>query len=157
MAREIHDSVGHHLTAVKLQAEAALKTAEKSPEKAREQMERARDLAAEAFEEVRRSVRALRPPSLGEVRRRRAAGAGPQLRGDRFRGRLRIDGEERELPEEAELVLYRALQEGLTNAARHSTPVGSRLPWPTRMRGEAGGDRRRSGERPRSRGPAGSD
>ncbi|MGH3146192.1 MAG: sensor histidine kinase, partial [Rubrobacter sp.] len=36
MAREIHDSVGHHLTAVKLQAEAAVRTAEKRPEKARE-------------------------------------------------------------------------------------------------------------------------
>ena len=83
IAREIHDSVGHHLTAVKLQAEAALKTAEKRPEMAREQMERVRDLAAQAFEEVHRSVRALKPLSTGrEVRRGRAAGAGPKLRGD---------------------------------------------------------------------------
>ena len=121
MAREIHDSVGHHLTAVKLQAEAALKMAEKRPEKAREQMERARDLAAQAFDEVHRSVRALGPPPTGE---RSGAGALRALvrsfEGTGFDVRFAVEGEERMLPEETELVLYRALQEGLTNAARHS-------------------------------------
>lgn len=121
IAREIHDSVGHHLTAVKLQAEAAVKMAEKRPEKALEQMERARDLAAQAFEEVRRSVRALKPPPLGE---RSGAGALRALirsfEGTGFDVGFRVEGEERLLPEESELVLYRALQEGLTNAARHS-------------------------------------
>ena len=121
IAREIHDSVGHHLTAVKLQAEAAVKTAEKRPEKAREQMERARDLAAQAFEEVHRSVRALKPPAIGE---RSGAGAlralARSFEGTGFEVAFEVVGDERELPEEAELVLYRALQEGLTNAARHS-------------------------------------
>jgi signal transduction histidine kinase len=106
---------------VKLQAEAALKMAEKRPEKAREQMERARDLAAQAFDEVHRSVRALGPPSTGE---RSGAGALRALvrsfEGTGFDVRFAVEGEERRLPEEAELVLYRALQEGLTNAARHS-------------------------------------
>ena len=121
IAREIHDSVGHHLTAVKLQAEAAMKMAEKRPEKALEQMERARDLAAQAFEEVRRSVRALAPPPTGE---RSGAGALRALvrsfEGTGFDVSFRVQGEERVLREEAELVLYRALQESLTNAARHS-------------------------------------
>ncbi len=121
MAREIHDSLGHHLTAVKLQAEAAVKTAEKRPEKALEQMERARDLAAQAFEEVHRSVRALKPPAMGE---RSGAGALRALvrsfEGTGFDVRFQVRGEERLLPEETELVLYRALQEGLTNAVRHS-------------------------------------
>jgi signal transduction histidine kinase len=121
IAREIHDSVGHHLTAVKLQAEAAVKTVEKRPERALEQMERARDLAAEAFEEVRRSVRALGSPSTGE---RSGAGAMRALarsfEGTGLDVSFRVEGEERELHEEAELALYRALQEGLTNAARHS-------------------------------------
>jgi signal transduction histidine kinase len=121
IAREIHDSVGHHLTAVKLQAEAAVKTAEKRPEKALEQMKRARDLAAQAFDEVHWSVRALRPPHMGE---RSGAGALRALvrsfEGTGFDVRFAVEGEERILPEEAELVLYRVLQEGLTNVARHS-------------------------------------
>ena len=121
MAREIHDSVGHHLTAVKLQAEAAVKTAEKRPERALEQMERARDLAADAYEEVRRSVKALGPLSLGE---RSGAGAMRALvrsfEGTGFEVHFRVEGDEKMLPEKSELLLYRALQEGLTNAARHS-------------------------------------
>jgi signal transduction histidine kinase len=125
IAREIHDSVGHHLTAVKLQTEAALKTAEKRPDMAREQMERARDLAARAFEEVHRSVRALKPLSTGE---RSGVGALRALvrsfEGTGLDVSFRVEGEERELAEEAELTLYRALRESLTNAARHS---GARL------------------------------
>lgn len=121
IAREMHDSVGHHLTAVKLQAEAAVKMAEKRPEKAREQMELARDLASEAFEEVRRSVRALKPPTTGE---RYGAGALRALvrsfEGTGVDVGFEVQGKEHELPEKAELVLYRALQEGLTNAASHS-------------------------------------
>lgn len=34
--------------------------------------------------------------------------------------RFELTGEERGLPEEVELALYRAMQEGLTNALRHS-------------------------------------
>ena len=121
IAREIHDSVGHHLTAVKLQTEAALKTAEKRPDMAREQMERVRDLAAGAFEEVHRSVRALKPLSTGE---RSGVGALRALvrsfEGTGLYVSFRVKGEERELAEEAELALYRALRESLTNAARHS-------------------------------------
>ena len=121
MAREIHDSVGHHLTAVKLQAEAAIKMAEKRPKQALEQMVQARDLAADAFEEVHRSVRALGSPPAGEK-----SGAGALRRlvhsfdGTGFDISFRVEGEEKLLPEETELVLYRALQECLTNAARHS-------------------------------------
>lgn len=121
IAREIHDSVGHRLTAVKLQAETAVKMAEKRPEKARYQMELARDLASEAYDEVRRSVRALKPPPAEE---RSGAGALRALvrsfEGTGFDVRFAVEGEERIVPEEAELVLYRALQEGLTNVARHS-------------------------------------
>ena len=69
---------------------------------------------------MRRSVRALKPPALeGDCAGALAAlarsfdGAGPEVR-------FAVDGEERELPEGVTLALYRALQEGLTNASRHS-------------------------------------
>jgi signal transduction histidine kinase len=135
IAREIHDSVGHHLTAVKLQAETAVKTVEKRPERALEQIERARDLAAEAFEEVPPLREGAGVPVHGrEVRRGGDAGAGPELRGDGPRRKLWVEGEERELHEEAELALYRALQEGLTNAAGTPAHAGCSPPWCTGTR-----------------------
>ncbi|AHY48196.1 Signal transduction histidine kinase (plasmid) [Rubrobacter radiotolerans] len=121
IAREMHDSLGHHLTAVDLQLKAARRLQESEPEKAREAVARAEGAAAEAMREVRRAVRALRPLGLEE---RRGAGAMAALaRGYGGTGvsvSFGVSGEERVLSAEAELLLYRALQEGLTNALKHS-------------------------------------
>lgn len=120
MAREIHDSVGHYLAVVNVQLEAAGKLLDGKPEAAREQIERAKASASGALSEVRRSVRALKPLDVTE---RSGAGALAALaRGFEGAGpavRFEVWGEERELPPEVELVLYRTLQEGLTNALKH--------------------------------------
>jgi len=121
MAREIHDSVGHYLTVVNVQLEAANKLLDKRPGAARGQLEKAKASASNALSEVRRSVRALKPLDVTEK-----AGAGALaalVRGFEGAGpavRFEVAGEERELPPEVELVLYRTLQEGLTNALKHS-------------------------------------
>ena len=121
MAREIHDTVGHYLTVVNVQLEAAGKLMDRNPEKAREEVDRAKMLASEALSEVRRSVRALKPLSVEE---RVGTGALAALvRGFEGTGTavsFAVEGEKYALPPDAELVLYRALQEGLTNALRHS-------------------------------------
>lgn len=121
MAREIHDSVGHHLTVVNLQLQNALRLEERNPEKAREQVREAKRFTLEALSEVRRSVRALKPLALEEgsgagalaALARSFEGAGPEVR-------FGVRGEERELSPDVELALYRTLQEGLTNASKHS-------------------------------------
>lgn len=121
MAREIHDTVGHYLTVVNVQLEAAGKLMDKRPEKAREQVDKAKTLASEALSEVRRSVRALKPLAVEErsgvgalaALVRSLEGMGPDVS-------FEVKGEERELAPEAELVLYRGLQEGLTNAFRYA-------------------------------------
>jgi signal transduction histidine kinase len=121
MAREVHDSVGHHLTAIHLQLQNAERFRERDPERSWVKVGEAKELALSSLSEVRRSVRALRPPALAErsgpgalaALARSFDGAGPEVR-------FVVEGEERRLPEHAELVLYRAMQEGLTNAVRHS-------------------------------------
>lgn len=121
MAREIHDSVGHHLVVVNVQLEAAGKLLDDDPGAAREQLEKAKTSSSGALTEVRRSVRALKPLAVEErsgtgalaALARGFEGAGPSVR-------FTVEGEERELPPEVELVLYRTLQEGLTNALKHS-------------------------------------
>ena len=119
MAREMHDSVGHYLTVLNVQLEAAVMKMEKRPEEARERVEKAKGLASEALSEVRCSVRALRSLAAAEgsgaleALVRNLDGAGPSVS-------FAVIGEERALEQGAELVLYRALQEGLTNASRHA-------------------------------------
>jgi signal transduction histidine kinase len=121
MSREMHDSLGHYLTVINVGLQNAQRFREKRPEAAWEEVEEARGLTREALSEVRRWVRALKPLALEE-------GAGPEamaamarsFEGTGFDVRFTVEGPERELSGEAELVLYRALQEGLTNALKHS-------------------------------------
>ena len=91
------------------------------PERGRQKIREARESTLSALAEVRRSVRALKPPAL-EERSGVAAlaalahafdGAGPDVS-------FELEGEARVMSEEAELALYRATQEALTNAAKHS-------------------------------------
>lgn len=121
MAREVHDSVGHHLTAIHLHLQNAERFRERSPQRAWEKVRQAKEMALASLSEVRRSVRALRPPALEE--RSGAAALAALARGFEGAGpwvRFAVEGEERRLPEATELVLYRAMQEGLVNAARHA-------------------------------------
>ena len=121
MAREMHDSLGHHLMVVDLQIKAAVKLLEHDPERAGEAVVRAGGAASDAISEVRRAIRALKPLGIEE---RRGSGALAALaRGFDGTGTtvsFEVLGEERSLSSEADLILYRTLQEGLTNALKHS-------------------------------------
>lgn len=119
MAREIHDSLGHCLTVVSVQLEAAEMVLMRDPEDARARVRRARELTREGLAEVRRSVGALRASPL-DGRPLLAAVEGLAADEREVAVELRVLGEPRELPEAAELTLYRGAQEGLTNVRRHA-------------------------------------
>lgn len=121
MSREMHDSLGHYLTVINVGLQNAQRFREKRPEAAWEEVEEARGLTREALSEVRRWVRALKPLALEERAGPEALAAlARSFDGTAFDVRFAVEGPETELSGEAELVLYRALQEGLTNALRHS-------------------------------------
>lgn len=63
IAREIHDSLGHTLTAQNIQLQTAAKLWQCDPTKAHSFLQQAQQLAATAMQEVRRSVKALREDS----------------------------------------------------------------------------------------------
>lgn len=121
IAREIHDGLGHYLTVVHVQLEAARATLASDPERASVALARAQQLTHEGLGEVRRSVGLLRgstpvrPPLL------EALGA---LVDDAIAAgmaaRLRVEGAPRRLAEPIEFTLFRAAQEALTNARRHA-------------------------------------
>ncbi|WP_413280559.1 sensor histidine kinase [Floridanema evergladense] len=64
IAREIHDSLGHSLTAFNLHLEAALRLLESDPEEARELLVEAKLLGSNALRDVRQSVATLRSDLL---------------------------------------------------------------------------------------------
>ena len=119
LARDIHDSLGHHLTAVAVLLEKAELFRGRDPAEADRAVADARGSARRALEEVRLSVRSLRdapapvrlPAALAEL-----AAAG----GDVPEVTVEIVGPEAGLPAPAVVALYRAAQEAITNARRHA-------------------------------------
>ncbi|TDD37094.1 sensor histidine kinase [Actinomadura sp. KC06] len=123
LAREIHDSLGHHLTAIAVQLEKADAFAELDPSGAREAVGNARWSADRALTEVRQSVRALgrRPFRLTDA----LTDLINHL--DGLTISLDVTGDEEGRPLASLTALYRAAQEALTNACRHSGATNVRL------------------------------
>jgi signal transduction histidine kinase len=123
IAREIHDSLAHYLTVINLQLEAAEKLSGDQPVRALDQVHRARRLALECLQEVRRSVAALRAASLEELSLPRALGKLVADFTDTTGINVQVDlrlPENIQLAPETTMALYRVAQEGLTNVQRHA-------------------------------------
>jgi signal transduction histidine kinase len=118
IARELHDEAGQVLTAVKIELELEGRT-------------EAGALVGKALSQVRDLSNLLRPAALDDL------GLLDSLRAlvDDFSGRTRIqvaldlEGATRRMPPDVEVVIYRVIQEALTNVARHAraTDVHVRL------------------------------
>ncbi|MEU0899676.1 HAMP domain-containing sensor histidine kinase [Streptomyces massasporeus] len=118
VAQELHDEVGQSLTAVLLELK---RVAGQAPPGLREDVHQVQETTRAGLDEVRRIARRLRPGVLDELG---LASALKSLATD-FGGpclsvRHRLDADLPPLGREAELVLYRVAQEGLTNVARHA-------------------------------------
>jgi signal transduction histidine kinase len=119
LAREIHDILGHSLTGIEIGLKACLEILRRDPERVYGQLAKISELARSGLAEVRRSVQELKPDEgsgLVESLENLVGGIG----GGTGRGiALEVAGERRVLPPLVEEALYRAVQEGLTNAIRH--------------------------------------
>ncbi|MBI3885268.1 MAG: sensor histidine kinase [Opitutae bacterium] len=117
VAREIHDGVGHYLTVVKTQLDAATALLPTQPEQARAAVANAASLTGEALHDVRRPVGALRADTarlpLPAALQALAHTSGLPVA-------VRVEGEARPLPPAVEHALFRAAQEGLTNIRKHA-------------------------------------
>lgn len=121
IARELHDSLTHQISVIKVQAEVAVHLAEKRGEEMPEALLAIRDAGREASRELRATLEALRhddknpPHGLDDVpdlvHRARLAGLDASLT---------IEGDRDEVPSAVERTAYRIVQESLTNVARHA-------------------------------------
>ncbi|MEA3334536.1 MAG: histidine kinase [Chloroflexota bacterium] len=121
LAREIHDSLGHHLTAVSIQLEKAQAYRERSPEEAEQAIVDARLSAQAALQDVRQSVAALRSPEEVFSLREALEDLVSRLDSDTLSVELHVDGDESGYARPALVALYRAAQEGLTNVQKHAS------------------------------------
>lgn len=121
LARDIHDGLGHHLTALTVQLQAAARLVTRDPDRAATAIATSREVAQAALDEVRQSVAAMRRTPLDG---RTLPEALADLAGDFGRRaelvtNVEVRGIPHALSSAAAQTLYRAAQEGLTNAHRH--------------------------------------
>jgi PAS domain S-box-containing protein len=121
VARELHDSAGQTLTALGLQLSRISDEAKKDPDLIKE-VEYAEGLVQHLARELRTTSYLLHPPLLDETGISSALNW--YVQGLAERGSLEIDLQIAEkfgrLPSEMELLIFRLVQEGLTNIHRHS-------------------------------------
>ncbi|GAA4448559.1 sensor histidine kinase [Phytohabitans houttuyneae] len=125
VAQEVHDVVGHGLSAINMQAEIALHLLDKRPEQAEAALTAISRTSREALDELRVTLALVRRTREGETR---AATAG-LARLDDLVARMsetgvpvtvEVTGERRDLPAVIDLAAYRVVQESLTNVLRHA-------------------------------------
>ena len=121
LAREIHDSLGHYLTVINVQLEAASQVFEHDPQKAVAAVRKAQSLAQEGLTDIRRSVAALRSAPLDNQPLPKAIeDLVAELQASGMVTQFRVEGDLLDLSPQVELTLYRAAQEALNNVRKHA-------------------------------------
>ncbi|MEU7001374.1 sensor histidine kinase [Nonomuraea sp. NPDC046570] len=125
IARELHDVVAHNVSVIIVQADGAGYAIDSDPEQARLAVQAISKTGREALAEMRRLVGVLRQDGgspadyLPQPGLEQLAG---MVRGSGLPVALTIKGTPPELPEGEQLVIYRIVQEALTNALKHGGP-----------------------------------
>jgi two-component system NarL family sensor kinase len=120
VARDLHDSVGQTLTAVKLSLSALEKKVKRDPPTL-ELFAELNGLADQALQEIRTTSHLLHPPLLDESGF--ASAASWYVEGFNKRSPIQVRlqlPEDVRLPGAVEIALFRILQESLTNITKHS-------------------------------------
>jgi two-component system sensor histidine kinase UhpB len=122
IARELHDSAGQTLAALGMQLARISEDAKKNPAQIAKDIEDAEGLVQHLTQEIRTTSYLLHPPMLDEVGISSALSW--YVQGLAERSSLQIDLKVSEnfgrLPSEMELLIFRLVQESLTNIHRHS-------------------------------------
>ncbi|MEU4329973.1 sensor histidine kinase [Nonomuraea dietziae] len=126
IARELHDSLTHQISIIKVQAEVAVHVARRRGEQVPESLLAIQEAGREAARELRATLQALRdddttpPRGLDDV---------PELveraRSIGLDATLTIEGQRHDVPAAVSRTVYRIVQESLTNVARHAAAASA--------------------------------
>ncbi|GII75059.1 two-component sensor histidine kinase [Sphaerisporangium rufum] len=128
IARELHDVVAHNVSVMIVQADGAGYAIDSDPEQARAAVRTVAGTGRQALAEMRRLVGVLREdddrpeeyapqPGVADLDRLVA-----QVRRSGMPVEFTVNGTPHELAEGEQLVIYRVVQEALTNALKHGGP-----------------------------------
>jgi len=123
LARDLHDTVAHHVSAIAIQAQAGTVVAQGDPAAAVDVLRVIEGEASRTLDELRSMVRVLRrtdaperapTPGFDDLRRlARSDAAGPTVD-------VQVDGDVDSLPPSVSAAVFRLAQEAVTNARRHA-------------------------------------
>ncbi len=123
VSRELHDSIGGNLAAIKFALESIVKKIAEKPDAATTSLEKTISHLAETIKECKRISANLRPEIIDD------RGLLPTIdwhtrqfsqHYNQIKIIQQLDVDEREVPELLKIVIYRVIQEALNNAAMHS-------------------------------------
>jgi signal transduction histidine kinase len=123
LARDLHDTVAHHVSAIAIRAQAGLATAALKPDAATDALRVIEAEASRTLAEMRSMVRVLRKGEEPELAPGRTLTdvellAGVELAGPRVD--VHVTGDAQSIPPTVAAAVYRMAQESVTNARRHA-------------------------------------
>jgi signal transduction histidine kinase len=125
IAREVHDLVAHTITVMVVQAEAGEALLASAPDRSAESLRAVQQAGRDALAEMRRTVTALRSGAPPRHRLEALPALVDTVRSAGLPVTVVTDGMPDTLPAAVEESAYRVVQEGLTNALRHSDRSGA--------------------------------
>jgi signal transduction histidine kinase len=130
LARELHDSIGHHFTSVTVGLDAISYMIDINPKQAKQKAEALALVSRKGLNEIRHSIHQIAPSEndvllskqLAEIAKKFQEHTGTLVQ-------FQTEGEEPQLSPQMKLTFIRCLQEAFTNAKRHgqATEIGATL------------------------------
>ncbi len=138
LARELHDTVAHHVSAIAVQAQAGGVVVGTQPHKAAEVLAAIESEASRTLAEMRSMVRVLREEDAVAYEPQRGVADLPALARDDTAPAVEVslNGSLTRLAPSVDAALYRLAQESLTNAVRHARGA-TRVDIDVRREGDA--------------------
>jgi signal transduction histidine kinase len=133
IARDLHDSIGHHIALINAQAGMAAHVFDQQPATARQALTHIRQASRAALDDLRDTIGLLRQPGEPPAPTEPTVGVSglsnlvASFRRSGMRIDHELDGSVRPLPPATDVTAYRVVQESLTNVGKHAGDAAARV------------------------------